>query len=167
MWAWGIILVLCGIILWLALRLREAGRTRSALETHLEAEAATLGSQVREISRLEAALAEAEAKCALCAPEEKPGLYLPDLEAEPLPGSQTVFFNENTGIFHADRACAPYQAIPLRLDQLAEGARPCKKCAEGLFPFPVPQESPAPQEGEDQISLFDGLPETAPQVTID
>lgn len=156
MWIWGIVLILCCVILWLATGLRRARREQSALEGQLKASSATLDSQTREISRLKDALNEAEAKCALCAPTETPGLYLPDPGAEAFPGSYTVFFNENTGIYHADRACAPYQAIPLPLEQVVDRARPCKKCAEGLFP--APPEPPAPEEGADQISLFDPLP---------
>lgn len=84
------------------------------------------------------------------APQQK--LYLPDLpepEADPL-----VYFNENTGIYHADRACAPYQAVPVSLAEVIGHARPCKKCAEGRFPSPAPLESPEEPE-EDQLSLFE------------
>lgn len=162
---WGIILLLCCAVLGLILRLRavqhSARQTQKTLEGQTEALTALknalaekdgiLAEKEALLAEKETALAEKEAALAQYAALPRPKLYLPDPEAPY--GSYTVFYNENTGIYHADRACAPYQAVPTHLYQVMDHARPCKKCAEGLLPFPTPPQ-PQPQAEEDQLSLF-------------
>lgn len=155
---WGIILLLCCAVLGLILRLRavqnSACQTQQTLEGQTEALTAlkkALAEKDATLAEKEELLAEKEAALAQYAALPRPKLYLPDPEAPY--GSYTVFYNENTGIYHADRACAPYQAVPTHLYEVMDHARPCKKCAEGLLPFPTPPQ-PQPQDEEDQLSLF-------------
>lgn len=123
--------------------------------TALDAQKALTVRQAEENQALLASLAEKEAALAELTAPPKPKLYLPD-EEEPQPEAPQepiVYYNENTGIYHADRSCAPYQAIETPLSQLPPQARPCKKCAEGVLPLsPPPENQP---EAENQLSLFD------------
>lgn len=177
MLAWGIVIGLCLAFLCLGALLRQKIRALQAscarLETSLaeatqdlDSEKAHSAQQLAHNQALTAALAEAEAAlsektaalAALTTPDP-PKLYLPENDAQgpETSADTTVYYNENTGIYHADRACAPYQAVELPLSQVPSTARPCKKCAESILPAPTAPEAPPP-ESENQLSLFDSLP---------
>lgn len=110
--------------------------------------------QAEENQALLASLAEKESALAELS-ALKPKLYLPT-EEDPQPEAPQepiVYYNENTGIYHADRFCAPYQAIETPISQIPPRARPCKKCAEGVLPT-VSIPASQPREEENQLSLF-------------
>ena len=162
MLTWGIAIGLClalvcqGIFLREKIRVLEASCARqdSALEEaaqNLEAQKALTAQCQTTIEELRAALAEKEAALEKLSAPPKPRLCLPDTDI-PDPEEIIVYYNENTGIYHADRFCAPYQAIETPLSQVPPQARPCKKCVEGVLPAPVPPDD-HPQE-ENQLSLF-------------
>ena len=127
-----------------------------SLQQSLDEKDAAATQQQDAIAALQKALDEKdEALTALMSPP-KPKLYLPDDE-EPAaedPLDTLVYYNENTGIYHADRHCAPYQAIEMPLCQVPPQARPCKKCAEGVLPS-SPLSDDHPQEEENQLCLFE------------
>lgn len=163
MLAWGIAIGLClalvcqGIFLRKKIRALEtlcAQQDTSLKETsqNLETQKALTAQCQTTVGELQTALAEKEAALEKLSAPPKPRLYLPDADI-PDPEEITVYYNENTGIYHADRFCAPYQAIETPLSQVPPQARPCKKCAEGVLPAPVPPDD-QPQE-ENQLSLFD------------
>lgn len=166
MLAWGIAVVLCLALVCQGAFLRQKIHALDTCQTRLsqaleetaqtlEAQKALAAQQAETAQALRLSLAEKEAMLTeLSAP--KPRLYLPD-EEEPqmdTPREQIVYYNENTGIYHADRFCAPYQAIETPLSQIPSHARPCKKCAEWMFSPPPPASQPLP-EAESQLSLFD------------
>lgn len=166
MLAWGIAVVLCLALVCQSAFLRQKIHTmdtqqallRQSLEETaraLEAQKVLTAQQAEAAQALCVSLTEKEAMIAeLSAP--KPKLYLPE-EEEPqtdIPREQIVYYNENTGIYHADRFCAPYQAIETPLSQIPPHARPCKKCAEWMCSPPPPANQPLP-EAESQLSLFD------------
>lgn len=160
MWAAAAILVL---LFWAVGQQISFRSAKKQWEAQLEAKAQELASrqslcalQEETIASLSARLSEKEAQLQELAAQPRQKLYLPE-EAPADPREEPmVYFNENTGIYHADRACAPYQAVPMALGQLPEQARPCKKCAEGQFPAPPPAEPTPESASEEQISLFDG-----------
>lgn len=164
MLAWGIVIGLCLAIVCQGALLRKKIRaleTRCAqLDGSLEETAHALEEQKAQtdqcqsaIDTLQGALAEKEAALEQLSAPPKPKLYLPDTDA--LASDEiTVYYNENTGIYHADRFCAPYQAIETPLSQVPPQARPCKKCAEGVLP-PARLPDDHPQEEENQLSLFE------------
>lgn len=148
MLTWGIVVVLCCVIMGQTLLFRRKCRRLAQALSHALAQIAQL--EAAPPPQPEPTPPPEPVSQPEPAPQQK--LYLPDLpepEADPL-----VYFNENTGIYHADRACAPYQAVPVSLAEVIDHARPCKKCAEGRFPAPAPRESPVEQEA-DQLSLFE------------
>lgn len=183
MLAWGIVAIVClalvcqGVFLRQKIRALEArlvqtdaslsettqalAEEKQTLQKSLEESTTALGAQkalsarqAEEIQALLASLAEKEATLAALS-AAKPKLYLPDEEElQPeQPQEPIVYYNENTGIYHADRFCAPYQAIETPLSQVLPQARPCKKCAVGVLPSAsVPAFQP--QEEENQLSLF-------------
>lgn len=164
MLAWGFAAVLCLALVCQGVLLRRKIRAFEAQQARLDqtlAESAqaldaqkTLTAQQQEANQaLLASLAEKEAALAELTP--KPKLYLPDEEEShpEEPQEPIVYYNENTGIYHADRFCAPYQAIETLLSQVPPRARPCKKCAEGVLP-PALLPADPPQEEENQLSLF-------------
>lgn len=172
MWALGIILPLCCYVIWQARDFRkkqtlfhqELGSVRSQLEQarqDSEAWQALCAQREQLIQDLrytlankeEMLLVQQEEITRLAAPP-KPKLYLPDPEEPSQEAVCMVYFNENTGIYHADRACAPYQAVAIPLADIGETARPCKKCAEGRLPSPAAQEAPAQEDEDDQMCLF-------------
>lgn len=118
-------------------------------EAALEALTTQLAQKEATMESLTAQLAQTQAQLEALTP--RPKLYLPDDEPAQAP---PVYYNENTGIYHTDRACAPYQAILLAPEQLPPHARPCKKCAEG-HPFPAPPEATQEEDSESQLCLFD------------
>lgn len=115
----------------------------------VEALVAQLAQKEAAMEDLTAQLTQTQAQLEALTP--RPKLYLPDEEPAQVP---PVYYNENTGIYHTDRACAPYQAIPLTPEQLPPHARPCKKCAEGHL-FPAPPEASREEDPESQLCLFD------------
>lgn len=117
---------------------------------------ATVEALITQLAQKEAAMEDLTAQLTqtqaqLEALTPRPKLYLPDEEP---PQAPPVYYNENTGIYHTDRACAPYQAILLTPEQLPPHARPCKKCAEGHL-FPAPPEASREEDPESQLCLFD------------
>lgn len=165
MWAIGIVFVLLCWNVWLLWKGRKAQRifhqeqedmqgklNQAQLDTETEqAHCAQLEHQIQD---LQETLAEKEQQIAQLTAPPKPILRIPDPEELPQEDTdgEMVYFNEHTGIYHADRACAPYQAIPLPLAEVKDNARPCKKCAEGRLP--APEQTPL-EPGESQLSLFD------------
>lgn len=164
MLAWGIAMALCLALVCQGGFLRKKIR---ALETRcaqqdisLEEVARALESQKAlttqcqvSIDKLQGTLAEKEAALEKLSAPPRPKLYLPDADVLE-PEERIVYYNENTGIYHADRFCAPYQAIETPLSQVPALARPCKKCAEGVLPSSLlPNDHP--QEEENQLSLFE------------
>lgn len=114
------------------------------------------GQLTRELAEKEQQLAALSAPPAqkLCIPElpEEAQEEPPEEEAGAF-GQYTVYFNERTGIYHVDRYCAPHLVTETHLFKIIDHARPCKKCAEGFFPF-----STVPDwytEDPSQLSLFD------------
>lgn len=167
MWAMGIVLLLSGCMVGLMVRYRkmqghfrqELTEIQSLLEQSRQeyAREQTHYAQLeQQMQSLKQTLSEKESEIAALTAPPKPKLCIPQLEEIP-PESDTpcmVYFNENTGIYHIDRACAPYQAIPMPLQDVIDHARPCKKCAEGRIPSPTPDQTP--EEGtENQLCLFD------------
>lgn len=172
MWTWGIVAVLCCALGGQFVLFRRSKRALTARCAHQEAALADLAAQLKvqedrctrlaeDRQALTAALEGKTAEIARLSAPPRQKLYLPDSEEPPQEpprkafGRYTVYFNENTGIYHADRACAPYQAIEAHLYKVMDHARPCKKCAEGLFPFPEIPEPPREDPPSDQMSLFD------------
>lgn len=173
MLAWGIVAALCLAFLFREFFLRRKIRALQSdcahLTVSLEKAAQALDEQTSlaagrledkltltaALAEKEAALAEKDAALAALTAPAKPKLYLPDKDAAESEQQPLVYYNENTGIYHADRACAPYGAIELPLAQVPSQARPCKKCAEGMLPVP-PLPPDQPDEEESQLSLFDG-----------
>lgn len=164
MLAWGIAMGLClalvcqGAILRKKIRALEihCAQQDSALEEaaqNLDAQKALTTQCQASIDTLQSTLAEKEAALEKLSAPPKPKLYLPDTDALE-PEEITVYYNENTGIYHADRFCAPYQAIDTPLSQVPPQARPCKKCAEGVLPSSLLPDD-FPQEEESQLSLFE------------
>lgn len=159
MWAAAAILVL---LFWAVGQQISFRSAKKQWEARLDAKEQELASrqslcalQEETIASLSARLSEQETQLQALAAQPRQKLYLPEDDPIDLWEEPMVYFNENTGIYHADRACAPYQAVPMALGQLPEQARPCKKCAEGQLPTPPPAE-PAPEgASEEQISLFD------------
>lgn len=126
-----------------------------SLQQSLDEKDAVAAQQQDAIAVLQKALDEKNEALTTLAPPPKPRLYLPDDE-EPAtedPLDTVIYYNENTGIYHADRHCAPYQAIEMPLCQVPPQARPCKKCAEGILPHSLLPDD-HPQE-ENQLSLFE------------
>lgn len=164
MLAWGIVIGLCLALLCQGAFLRKKIRTleaRCAQQDHaLEEAAQTLDAQKALTTQCQAAidalqdsLAEKEAALEKLSAPPKPKLCLPDADRTE-PEERIVYYNENTHIYHADRFCAPYQAIETPLSQVPPQARPCKKCADGvLSPSPLPTDHP--QEEDNQLSLFE------------
>lgn len=166
MWAMGIVFVLLCWNVWLLWKGRKAQRifrqeqedmqgklNQAQLDT--EAEQALCAQLEHQIQDLQETLAEKEQQIATLTAPPAPKLCIPDPETLPAEDTECiVYFNEHTGIYHADRACAPYQAIPLPLAEVKDNARPCKKCAEGRLPAPTQEQTP-PEPGESQLSLFD------------
>lgn len=164
MLAWGIAMGLCLVLVCQGIFLRKKIRTLQARcarqDSSLEEATRALDAQQTltaqyqtSIDTLQNALAEKEAALEKLSAPPKPKLYLPDADA-PEPEEITVYYNENTGIYHADRSCAPYQAIETPLSQVPAQARPCKKCAEGVLP-PSLLPNDHPLEEENQLSLFE------------
>lgn len=164
MLAWGIVIGLCLALACQGAFLRKKIRTLedrcAQLDGSLEETAHALESQRARadqyqsaIDALQCTLAEKEAALEQLSAPPKPKLYLPDADALE-PEEITVYYNENTGIYHADRFCAPYQAIETPLSQVPPHARPCKKCAEGVLPSSLLPDD-QPQEEENQLSLFE------------
>lgn len=132
-------------------QLAEALTAQQDVCTRLTEENQLLSQELSEKEQQLAALTQP--------PEQK--LYLPDLPEETAAteedagafGQYTVYFNERTGIYHIDRYCAPHLVTETHLFKIIDHARPCKKCAEGFFPF-----STVPDwytEDPSQLSLFD------------
>lgn len=133
-----------------SLAAKEAALAEAAAALDMQKD--LFAKQAEQTQLLQKTLQEKDAALAeLTAP--RPRLYLPD-EAEPQPEDPLVYYNENTGIYHADRSCAPYQAVEMSLLQVPTQARPCKKCAERVLSLSVTPDGPS--EEEDQLSLFDG-----------
>lgn len=133
-----------------ALAAKEAALAEAAASLDMQKD--LFAKQAEQIHFLQKTLQEKDAVLAkLTAP--RPKLYLPD-EAEPQPEDLLVYYNENTGIYHADRSCAPYQAVEMSLSQVPTQGRPCKKCAEWVLSLSAIPDGPS--EEEDQLSLFDG-----------
>lgn len=164
MLAWGIAIGLCLALACQGAFLRKKIRTletRCAQQDNsleeaartLEAQKALTAQCQTAIDTLQSTLAEKEAALEKLSAPPKPRLYLPDADALE-PEEITVYYNENTGIYHADRFCAPYQAIETPLSQVPPQARPCKKCAEGVLPSSLLPDD-LPQEEENQLSLFE------------
>lgn len=121
-------------------------------EATIENLTAQLTQKEATVENLTAQLAQTQAQLEALTPPQK--LYLPNDDPPEPPPVPPVYYNENTGIYHMDRACAPYQAIPLTPEQLPPHARPCKKCTEGHL-FPTPPETTQEENPESQLSLFD------------
>lgn len=166
MWRWGIIVILGCVLVYQLLRFRKERSLwqveRSSLCDQLDSASQALtrqealaNRQDQSLQTLTEQLAEKEDLIARLRSEVSPTLS-PTASEDSSPQAEvfTVYFNENTGIYHMDRACAPYQAISIPLADLEETARPCKKCAEGRLPSPTALEAPTQEDEDDQMCLF-------------
>lgn len=130
-------------------QLTEALTVQQDVCAHLTEENGLLTRELAEKEQQLSALSAPPAQ-KLCIPE------LPEETPEEDAGAfgqYTVYFNERTGIYHVDRYCAPHLVTETHLFKIIDHARPCKKCAEGFFPF-----STVPDwytEDPSQLSLFD------------
>lgn len=166
MWSLAIIAMLCCLSGWLILSGRKANRDHadalaqsSLRQDSLTRELADLNAQCgqyhHQIQQLTQQLTQKDTEIARLSALSTQKLCLPlDEESPDREEAIAVYLNPRTGIYHADRFCAPRSAVETYREQLPENACPCKKCGKNVWSKPLPIQPCESEDTAGQLSLF-------------